>query len=275
MNKAFYLILVLLSIGGALSAQEQICVQPGTKHTIKSEHLDEERDYWVSLPFRYSDTVAYPVIYVLDAEWRFDMVRHIVFDLGANDMVDRAIIVGIPFVEVEKKRGLDLTFSQSRNEYNGEIVDSTWYDATNSGGGAFFYRYLVEELIPEINATYTTNGHETLIGHSYGGYFGAYLLSLPHPFEVLHIYDPSIWFSEGEVIERFRSNLHQESLPVDVHITYQPKPLYHREKIETFIRELEGVEGIRVTKGYYPYLSHNGLYLDSFYEGIRLTHKRK
>ncbi|MEM6770616.1 MAG: alpha/beta hydrolase-fold protein [Bacteroidota bacterium] len=259
----------------SLKAQEALHHEPGIKHVMNSEYLGEAREYWVSLPFRYADTASYPVIYVLDAEWRFNLTRHIVFDQGGNDIIERAIIVGIPHVEVMEKRGRDLTFSQSRTEYDGDTVDSTWYNSTNSGGGQHFYRYLVEELIPAVNSKYATNGHETLVGHSYGGYFGGYLLSLPHPFEVLHIYDPSIWFSGGEVIDRFKSSLHKESLPVAVHITYQPKPLYHREKIEAFIRELEGTEGITVTKRFYPHLSHNALFVDSFYDGIRLTHRKK
>lgn len=268
-------LLLLFGLGGVFSnginAQVDTCINSVVRHSIASEYLQASREHWVSLPLRYSDTAAYPVVYVLDAEWRFDLTRHILFDQGANGLIEKSIVVGIPHVEVARQRGVDLTFSASRNEYDGSEVDSTWYNASNTGGGEQFYRYLVEELIPTVNATYATNGHETLVGHSYGGYFGGYILSLPHPFNVLHLYDPSIWFSEGEVIERIKSSLNVESLPEAIHITYQPKPLYHRSKIEALIRELEGIEGLKVTKAFYPHLSHNALYLDSFYQGIRLT----
>ena len=120
--------------------------------------------------------MKYPVIYVFDAEWRFDLIKNIAFDLGANQKIQNAIVVGIPHMDWEYKRGQDLTFSQSRVEYDGDKVDATWYNASNSGHGMKFYKYLTEELLPDVNTKYATNGHETLIGHSYGGYFGGYIL---------------------------------------------------------------------------------------------------
>lgn len=219
----------------------------------------------------YSDTIKYPVIYVLDAEWRFDLIRHLVFDLGANGLIQPSIIVGIPHVEVQNKRGIDLTFSPSSVEYDGEAVDSTWYNSSNSGGAQHFYDYLTQELIPFVERTYSTNQHETLIGHSYGGYFGGYLLSLPHPFEVLHLYDPSMWYSDGEVLQRFQQSNHRK--PVKVHVTYQPVPVFHKNKIEAFISLLEQEHSIELTKHLYPNKTHNSLFVDSFYRGILLTNK--
>ncbi|MGH1339842.1 MAG: alpha/beta hydrolase [Aureispira sp.] len=269
--KQFLLLLILLSLSFLIKAQTPFCVQPATQYELSSEALKETRQHWVSLPLHYSDTVNYPVIYVLDAEWRFDLIRHLAFDLGANHLIQKAIIVGIPHVEVASKRGIDLTFSQSRIEYDGEAVDSTWYNSRNSGGAQHFYDYLVQELMPFIDSTYSTNQQETLIGHSYGGYFGAYLLSLPHPFEVLHLYDPSIWFSDGEVIRRFEQC--KVTAPVKVHITYQPVPIFHKNKIEALITVLEQDSNIELTQQFYPNKTHNALFLDSFYQGIQLTHQ--
>lgn len=264
-------ILILFVFHLKLIAQDTICVNTTLKHSIQSKHLNETRDYWVSLPLKYSDSLNYPVIYVFDAEWRFDLIRNIVFDLGAHKKVQNAIVVGIPHMDWENKRGQDLTFSQSRIEYDGEKVDSTWYNDSNSGRGMNFYRYLVDELIPDINTNYATNAHETLIGHSYGGYFGAYILSLPHPFEVIHIYDPSIWYSDGEVLENFKKSKYTKH--TKIHITYQPKPEFHRSKIEAFIEALENNTYIELSKAFYENETHNGLFLDSFYQGIRKTNQ--
>lgn len=258
-----------LFLGTALLAQDTLCTQPILRHTIASTHLQENRDYWVSLPFRYSDTASYPVVYVLDAEWRFEFIRHLVFDWGANGKIQPAIIIGIPHLDWRNKRGVDLTFSQSRIEYDGEVVDSTWYHAGNSGGAHHFYHYLTQELIPHVNSHYATNGTETLVGHSYGGYFGGYLLSMDHPFEVLHLYDPSMWYSDGEVLERFATQATQQD--VQIHLTYQPIPAFHKEKIEDFIRLLETTPHIQLSTQFYPKESHNSLFIDSFYQGILKT----
>ncbi|CAL2082237.1 alpha/beta hydrolase [Tenacibaculum sp. 190524A02b] len=266
------LLLILFTLTIQLSnAQNTVCINKSIKHTIHSKHLKESRDYWVSLPLHYSDSLKYPVIYVFDAEWRFDLIKNITFDLGANQKIKNSIIVGIPHIDMEKKRGQDLTFSQSNIEYDGDKVDSTWYNDTNSGKGMPFFNYLTNELIPDVNKKYATNNHETLIGHSYGGYFGGYILSLNHPYEVLHIYDPSIWFSNGEVINRFKKNYNNKK--VTIHLTYQPIPEFHKNKIEDFIKELAKKKNIKLTTKLYPEDTHNSLFLDSFYKGILKTNK--
>ncbi|OEJ99830.1 alpha/beta hydrolase [Roseivirga misakiensis] len=263
------LLLTLINFSGF--AQDTIAVNKTIRHTIKSEYLNENRDYWISLPIRYSDSLEYPVIYVFDAEWRFELVRNIAFDWGANEKIQNAIIVGIPHIDWRKKRGQDLTFSHSTYEYDGEQVDSTWYNDSNSGNGLNFYKYLTKELIPNVNRTYSTNNHETLIGHSYGGYFGGYILSLDHPFDSIHIYDPSIWFSNGEVTEAFKNTRYTKA--TKIHITYQPEPEFHKRKIEEFIEALERNKNITLTKTFYPNETHNSLYIDSFYQGIIKTNK--
>ena len=268
-RNAFIFVLFLTSL--TLHSQETICVTKTIKHSIDSQHLNEKRDYWISLPLHYSDSISCPVIYVFDAEWRFDLIKNISFDLGANGKIRNSIVVGIPHIEVENKRGKDLTFSQSRTEYDGEKVDSAWYNDSNSGGGMNFYIYLTLELIPHVNSNYSTNNHATLIGHSYGGYFGSYILSLEHPFEVIHIYDPSIWYSDGEVIRKYKEK--EYSKKTKIHLTYQPIPVFHKEKIEEFIQELETNENIELTKELYENDTHNSLFLDSFYEGIVKTNK--
>ena len=134
-----------------------------------------------------------------------------------------------------------------------------------------FYNYLTKELIPDVNENYVTNNHETLIGHSYGGYFGGYLLSLEHPFEIIHMYDPSLWYSDGEVIQRFKKSNYKKN--TRIHITYQPKPEFHRGKVEEFIQELEDTESIVLSKEFYENDTHNSLFLASFYEGILKTNQ--
>lgn len=264
-----FLMLFLTSSG--LFAQDTICINQTIKHKIESKHLNESRDYWVSLPLHYSDSLSYPVIYVFDAEWRFDLIKNISFDLGANKKIQNSIVIGIPHIDWKNKRGQNLTFSQSRIEYDGEKVDSTWYNDSNSGSGMKFYNYLTKELIPNVNEYYSTNNHETLIGHSYGGYFGGYVLSLENPFEVIHIYDPSIWFSNGEVIKRFKTK--NQAKRTKIHLTYQPVPEFHKIQIEKFIKELRINEYIDLTTKLYKKETHNSLYLDSFYKGILETNK--
>lgn len=269
--KNVILLVVLLSLPKLVAAQQKICINDALQYELSSEYLNESRSYWISLPLHYSDSGSYPVIYVLDAEWRFELIRNLVFELGAWEKIPGSIVVGIPHVEAEYKRGIDLTFSESRIEYDGDVVDSTWHNATNSGGGLRFYNFLTQEVMPKINQDFSTNNHETLVGHSYGGYFGAYILSMDHPFEVLHLYDPSIWYSNGEVIDLFEQTNYSKS--TKIHLTYQPIPTFHKAKIEAFIEELRKNKKIELTTKMYESESHNSLFLDSFYKGIKVTNR--
>jgi len=207
MKRTTILIFIISTLSLKAIGQVDTCTFSFSKHLIKSENLQQQRDFWVSLPLHYSDSIEYNVIYVLDAEWRFDLVRNIEYDYSANFKIDKHIIVGIPHIDWEHQRGVDLSFSQSRIEYDGETVDSTWYNATNSGGGMKFYKYLTEELMPTVASLYSTNDNITLIGHSMGGYFAGYILSMDHPFSTLYLFDPSIWYSNGEVIEEIKRGI--------------------------------------------------------------------
>lgn len=271
LNQQFLILTIFLFTSLFSFGQELYCGNiPTYEFTLQSTFLDTPRTYWVSLPYKYSDTTNYPVVYVLDAEWRFDLANSVLYDFGGNNKLQKSIVVGIPNIDPVKQRGIDLTFSQTRTEYDGEAVDSTWYNSSNSGGAMKFYQFLVEELIPKINKDYTTNGDNTLIGHSYGGYFGAYLLSLDHPFTRMHLYDPSIWYSNGEVNSRLKQlNLKKK---MDIFISYQEEPKFHFEKIQELIDLLKEQDSINLHTAFFPEESHNSLYVPSFFEGIQLTH---
>lgn len=255
-------------------AQTDTCLFTIEKHSIKSEFLGEEREFWVSLPMRYDSTEQYPTIYVLDAEWRFDLIRPIAYDMSGNKRIPRHIIVGIPHIDWEKQRGIDLTFSQSRIEYDGEAVDSTWYNDTNSGSAMTFFDYLSKEVVEKVNKTYPTNGENVLVGHSYGGYFGGYLLSLDHPFTAIQSYDPSIWYGDGEVIDKIK-NRSKKSSEVNVFVAYQTEPKFHLSKIEEFIGELSKDKSITLGHKVYPEETHNSLFMYSFIDGMKFLYPKE
>ncbi|WKK77880.2 alpha/beta hydrolase-fold protein [Marivirga salinae] len=274
MRSQLFILFLFFSINYKSFAQTDSSIFNFTKHKIDSKFLQENREYWVSLPLNYSETVNYNVMYVFDAEWRFDLIRNIEFDFSANQKIEKHIIVGIPHMNIDYKRNYDLSFSQSRTEYDGESVDSTWYNSSNSGGGHNFYNYLTQELIPSIDSIYATNGNNTLVGHSMGGYFGAYILSMNHPFSTLHLYDPSIWYSNGEAVEVIKNGIKKDGA-VNILITYQPKPSFHKQKIEALIDELKKIESINLNYYLYEKETHNSLFLPSFMKGINLLMENK
>ena len=207
MTNKICLLFIILTWTNKVFAQIDTCINKTHKYEIDSDYLNETREHWVSLPMNYDTSERYPVIYLFDAEWRFDLIRTIAYDMAGNKKIPHHIIVGIPHVNWKNKRGIDLTFSHSKVEYNKEVVDSTVYNKSNSGGGQLFYEYLNNELIENVNKNYPTNNENILIGHSYGGYFNSYILPKKHKFNSFQIYDPSIWYSDGEAILEITKNL--------------------------------------------------------------------
>ncbi len=267
-----FLISIFILGSNPAKAQTDTCINIIKKHTIQSKHVKGAREYWVSLPIFYDSTKNYPVIYVLDGQWRFDLIRPIAFDLAGNKKIPGHIIVGLPHRDWRSQRGIDYTFSNSSIEYDSTSVDSTIYNPTNSGGAEYFYRHLTEEVMPDVDAHYPTNGKNILVGHSYGGYFGTYILPRKSGFTAFQIYDPSIWFSEGEAINQVKEHLNQRK-ELDVFISYQPVPLYHAMKIEELIEELSKFNNITLYTKRYADETHNSLFMSSFIEGILALYK--
>lgn len=265
------LFLLFLTSFVEVAAQVDSCIFEIKKHEIQSENLGETREFWVSLPMNYDSSSSYPILYVLDAEWRFDLIRAIAYDLSGNRKMPHHIIVGIPHINWQNQRGIDLTFSHSSNEYDGEAVDSTVFNASNSGGGAAFFSYLEEELIPLVTQAYPSNGKNILVGHSYGGYFGSYILPKQQIFSAFQIYDPSIWFSNGECITHIEANLSKQ-LEANIFISYQPIPAFHSTKIEKFIATLANFPKIKLGHKQYKNETHNALFMYSFLDGMKFLY---
>jgi len=265
-RKILFLFVLLCSFTNPLFSQVDTCINKIIKHEIQSNYLDDTRTYWVSFPINYDTTKRYPVLYVLDGQWRFDLIRPIAFDLSGNKKMPGHIIIGVPHHNWQKDRGRDLTFSHSGNEYDGEQVD--YYDETNSGGGEKFYLHLTQEIMKSVNDHYPTNGKNILIGHSYGGYFGSYILSRKNGFTAYQIYDPSIWFSDGEAMKMIKENLSKEK-ELEVFISYQPEPIFHSSKIEDLISLLSTYPNVMLSSKKYENETHNSLFMYSFLDGMK------
>lgn len=270
--KLNFTFIFLAFLSGQVFSQVDTCIVEVKKHEISSKYLNQDREYWVSFPLRYDSTKSYPVIYILDGQWRFDLIRPLAFDLAANKKMPGHIIVGLPHKDWRKDRGVDYTFSNSRIEYDGEAVDSTRYNASNSGGGEKFYKHLTEEVMKDVEANYRTNGKNILVGHSYGGYFGTYILSRDNGFTAYQIYDPSIWFSDGEASKMVEQNLSIDK-ELNVFISYQPVPEFHASKIEDLIKLLGNYSKVKSGAKKYENETHNSLFLYSFLEGMSFLYQ--
>lgn len=241
------------------------------KDSIQSTVLNEVREFWVSLPLDYDTSVMYPVIYVLDAEWKFNITNALEKDLSGNGKIPPHIVVGI----THPNRRLDMTFSTTKENSDG-VTDTMMWNADNTGNGLKFLAFIEEELMEEVDRRYSTNGFNMLIGHSLGGYFCTYILPIQKSFKSLQIYDPAIWYNEGEAIKQINSNLSQDKNCI-IYIGSSRKFDYqitnHHEKIEALVDSLKRFPNIRYAYKNYENENHNSMYLYSFLDGISMLYK--
>lgn len=168
--------------------------QIGTKDSVYSNILNENRQIWVQVPesakARTNHPNAYPVVYVLDGRVHFLSICAVLNQLAPGTLPEM-IVVGI---ENSENRTRDLTPTKVK-EARGA---SDW--VKDSGGGEAFTNFIAQELIPYIDKKYPTTPHKTLIGHSFAGLLVVNtVLNHPEMFTNYIAIDPSLWW-DNEVL---------------------------------------------------------------------------
>lgn len=169
----------------------------GQVDEIQSQVLGEKRVLNIYLPEGYSqsDTVKYPVIYLLDGGADEDFI-HVAGLIQFNSFpwinrVPKSILVGI--ASTDRKR--DFTYPTAI------AADKKKYPTT--GASANFIKFLETELQPYINRQYKTSASKTLIGESLGGLLAAEILfTKPQLFNRYIIVSPSLWWDNGSLLKR-------------------------------------------------------------------------
>ncbi|ALU44597.1 alpha/beta hydrolase [Pseudoalteromonas rubra] len=127
----------------------------------------------IYLPHNLTANKSYPVIYALDAEWRFDTIAD---SLDDNKM--EVILVGVE--------------NYADDNYKHREDYSQWPLAKD------YFDFITKELAPDIEARYPVNQTDrTIIGHSYTGLFVGLVLLMDdpqQPFFHRHVsFDGSFW----------------------------------------------------------------------------------
>ena len=159
---------------------------------------------YISLPPGYETSKArYPVIYLLDADYSFAIAHNVVEHLAERQHLPWAIVVGIAYggePQYRLNRTRDYTPTHTL-----EVTPGTEHQRPfqkHSGGGPKFRDFLRTELLPLIDRTYRTSSERVLVGHSYGGLFGTWmLLTAPEVFTGYIVVSPSLWYDERMIFK--------------------------------------------------------------------------
>ena len=158
--------------------------------TITSEKLSRSYDLYIKLPPGYrrneNARTQYPVIYLNDGGYCWLTAVGVTRAPFNHGGYEKAILVGLSYAKGENavaSRTRDLTPTK---------VDGA---KRETGGARDYLTFFKEEVIPFIEEEYRADaGRRMLVGHSYGGLFGAYaLLEEPGLFQDYVLTSSSLW----------------------------------------------------------------------------------
>ena len=248
-------------------------------HKISSKELNEKRFIWVGLPKNYNKDNSYPVIYVLDAEHRFELTYSLTIELFENqNTIPEVIVIGIPHID-RSHRIADLTFTDSKVNARGKLDTMEYFNSSMTGNGFSFLNFLENEVVPFVDKKFSTNDFNTLIGHSIGGYFCAYILPIQKSFSAFQIYDASIWYNGGDALKQIK-----EQLDFDfVSNIFISKGIKFNPTIDNIDHHLSMIDSLGTVLNDYPKLKvstatyekdHNGMYLYSVIDGLSILYMK-
>jgi predicted alpha/beta superfamily hydrolase len=196
MNKNIIALLFFLLGINQVEAQDVEPIVIGTKHILHSSILNEDREYWVSLPESYgnegSSYKTYPVLIVLDGNAHFrsitGMVNYMSAGYNGNTVIPEMIVVAIQNVNRRRDFTPDKIITTREND---------------SGGGDRFLSFLEDELFPELDQTYRTDPYRILFGHSLGGLLATHAYMKEKTlFNAFIAVDPSFGAWDAETMDK-------------------------------------------------------------------------
>jgi len=113
------------------------------------------------------------------------------------------LIVGIGYPNTQllnpAERAQDYTPPSERYDNTGDKTNKKF------GGAENFYRFIQEELAPDLHRRFSINAaQQNIFGHSYGGLFSLYsLFNHPNGFRNYLIASPSIWWNQQRILQDF------------------------------------------------------------------------
>jgi uncharacterized protein len=169
-----------------------------TQGTVKSFSLQSAAngvtyDIKVALPSGYNPAEGkHAIIYLLDGEEIFDFTANSCHEIAGKNGVRNALVVSIGYGQ---DRSIDYTPTRINN---------------STGGAPQFLEFIASQLIPKMEQDYnvdTSRAGRVILGHSYGGLFGAYTFCVNQKlFGHYLLLSPSLWFDNLVTLQLEKDN---------------------------------------------------------------------
>jgi predicted alpha/beta superfamily hydrolase len=257
----YYTLVLFLSLTAFMSkAQNGVEI----RDSIFSEILNENRALEIKLPNGYEagSTERYDVIYILDGEWNMGIFSFIYSYAMEDKFVPPVILVSLPN-----------TYIDGQNMRDRDFLPLKMKDNERAGGADLFLDFLKKEAIPYIDANYSTNGVNSLYGHSYGGVFSMYaLLSDPDMFENYFCTDPPLGWENG-YLKKIAGELFEKIPKLEKKLWIAGTS--NNSSINDMRKFLlkNAPKNLTWQTATYPDEKHNSVRLKGIYDGIKFCYK--
>ena len=256
--------------------QEGQAITNGQHYSLDSRILGEPHVYSVQLPRSYDAGKRYPVIYLLDGDSHRNKLLGIIDGLidGLQPAMPEVIVVGLG----NRKRMRDYTPTHTLKLPNGKPGSKAY---ARTGGGEKFLDFMEQELLPRIDADYSTSGVNILMGHSFGGLLTLEAVrSQRRSFNAFVAIDPSLWFDYPEYYQRLQKETgkpgsgHAALFIVAADNPFTPGlglSTLHRDLIREFSGTLEkrSLPDLVVHGQFYPDSDHSSVVLPAIEDSLR------
>jgi len=263
-----YLLLILLLVTtGTITKAQSNSFNIGVVDAIQSSELSEKRVLNIYLPEGYSDTIAYPVIYLLDGSANEDFIHiaGLMQYLNMYELAPKSIVVGI--ANVDRRR--DFT-TPSTLPGDLKLIPV-------NGGSAKFISFIEKELQPYIQKKYKTTPERTIIGQSLGGLLATeILLNKPQLFTHYIIVSPSLWWNKEKMLNEapdlLKANLHTKA---KVYLSVGTEGKEMEEGTKKLAAILKANKNLQFYFAPFPDESHMTILHRSVYRGFEMLYQKK
>ena len=120
-------------------------------HSFKSTTYKETRSFRIAVPASAYPNVKYNILFVLDADYAFDLIASTAIYLQTFEYIPPTAVVAVDYSNPVNLNDVGYDLSSNSLDSSGEL----------------FYNYINTDLAREINRILPTSGFYTLVGHSY------------------------------------------------------------------------------------------------------------
>jgi predicted alpha/beta superfamily hydrolase len=238
---------------------------------VPSKAFNTVRDIYIWQPDAESPTAAkYPVLVFPDAEetGQFRAALANVQFLIDRQLIPPMIVVGVPYL------------ANRTHELSPKATGTTAKNYPNAGGADQTLQFIVDELLPWVDARYPTMPVRILAGHSLGGLLALYAMDTrPDAFRIVIAISPGIFWNDGALGNEIALRLATDTVrPRTLFVTSGGQEAFIDVPTTAFAARMTALldsvktnHQLRYERRQYPRDAHSMTPLPSLVDGLRMA----